>query len=142
LTALTAPPRAQCAFGRLSKRHSYASTTVGLDVYTIRYIKWCRWRLVEAEELFRAFYYSLGLPLRSVIEYKIRRRGGSPSEVFEKPWLLLHYVGLELGQHNAELVGMLFVDFARRHRVDPKVAAEALRNPEGWRKFAEYVRDL
>jgi hypothetical protein len=97
---------------------------------------------VEAEELFRAFYYFLGLPLRSVIEYKIRRRGGSPSEVFEKPWLLLHYVGLELGRHNAELVGMLFVDFARRHRVDPKVAAEALRSPEGWRKFAEYVRDL
>ena len=97
---------------------------------------------MEAEELFRAFYYSLGLPLRSVIEYKIRRRGGSPSEVFEKPWLLLHYVGLELGQHNAELVGMLFVDFVRRHRVDPKVATEALRNPEGWRKFAEYVRDL
>jgi hypothetical protein len=37
---------------------------------------------------------------------------------------------------------MLFVDFARWHRVDPKVAAEALRNPEGWRKFAEYVRGL
>lgn len=97
---------------------------------------------MEAEELFRAFYYSLGLPLRSVIEYKIRRRGGSPSEVFEKPWLLLHYVGLELGQHNAELVNMLFVDFVRKYRIDSKVAAEALRGPEGWRRFAEYVREL
>jgi hypothetical protein len=36
---------------------------------------------VDALELFRAFYYSLGVPLRSVVEYKIRKRGGSLSEV-------------------------------------------------------------
>jgi hypothetical protein len=95
---------------------------------------------MEAERLFQDFYNSLAPPLRSVIEYKIRRRGGSPSEVFEKPWLLLHYVGLELGQHNAELVGMLFVDFAAKRGVNPIVAAEALRSPEGWRRFVEYLR--
>jgi hypothetical protein len=32
-------------------------------------------KFVEALELFRAFYDSLGVPLRSVIEYKIRKRG-------------------------------------------------------------------
>ncbi len=95
---------------------------------------------MEAEELFQAFYYSLEASLRSVIEYKIRRRGGSPWEVFEKPWLLLRYVELELGRHNAELVNKLFVDFARKYSIDPKVAAEALRGPEGWSRFVEYLR--
>jgi hypothetical protein len=95
---------------------------------------------MDAGELFREFYFSLELPLRSVIEYKLRKRGVSPSEVFEKPWLLLHYVELELGRHTAELLGMLFAEFARAHRVDPKVAAEALRGPEGWRRFVEYLR--
>jgi hypothetical protein len=99
-------------------------------------------RLVDALELFRAFYYSLGVPLRSVIEYKIRKRGGSPSEVFERPWLLLHYIELELGRHNAELVNTLFVDLVRKYNIDSRVAAEALRSPEGWRLFAEYVGRL
>jgi hypothetical protein len=98
--------------------------------------------LVDAVELFRAFYYSLGVPLRSVVEYKIRKRGGSLSEVFERPWLLLHYIELELGRHNAELVNALFVDFVRRYNIDSRVAAEALRSPEGWRRFAEYVGGL
>jgi len=96
---------------------------------------------VEAGELFQDFYYSLGFPLRGIIEYKMRKRGGSPSEVFERPWLLLHYVRLEMGQHNAELISMLFVDFAVRRGVDPRVAAEALRGPEGWRRFVEYLRN-
>jgi hypothetical protein len=100
------------------------------------------WGFVDALELFRAFYYSLGVPLRSVIEYKIRKRGGSLSEVFERPWLLLHYIELELGRHNAELVNALFVDFVRKYNIDSGVAAEALRNPEGWRRFAEYVGRL
>jgi hypothetical protein len=95
---------------------------------------------MEAGKLFRDFYYSLGTPLRSVIEYKMRKRGVSPSEVFEKPWLLLRYVELEMGRHNAELLGTLFANFARRHGVDPKVAAEALSGPEEWRKFVEYLR--
>jgi hypothetical protein len=94
---------------------------------------------MDAENLFQDFYYSLGLPLRSVIEHRIRRRGGSPSEVFEKPWLLLHVVEQELGRHTAELIAALFMDFARRHRVDPKVAAEALSGPEGWNKLLEYL---
>ena len=34
------------------------------------------WGFVDALEVFRAFYHSLGVPLRSVIEYKIRKRGG------------------------------------------------------------------
>ena len=97
---------------------------------------------VDALELFRAFYYSLGVPLRSVIEYKIRKRGGSLSEVFERPWLLFHYIELELGRHNAELVNALFVDFVRKYNIDSRVAAEALRSPEGWRRFAEYVGRL
>lgn len=96
---------------------------------------------MEAGELFQDFYYSLGFPLRGIIEYKMRKRGGSPSEVFERPWLLLHYVRLEMGQHNAELISMLFVDFAVRRGVDPRVAAEALRGPEGWRRFVEYLRN-
>jgi hypothetical protein len=95
---------------------------------------------MDAGELFRDFYYSLGNPLRLLIEYKMRNRGGSPSEVFEKPWLLLHYVRLELGQHNAELLRMLFVDFASRRGVDPEAAAEALHSPEEWRRFVEYLR--
>jgi hypothetical protein len=97
---------------------------------------------VDALELFRAFYYSLGVPLRSVIEYKIRKRGGSLSEVFERPWLLLHYIEFELGRHNAELINALFVDFVKKYNIDSRVAAEALRNPEGWRRFAEYVGRL
>ena len=96
---------------------------------------------MEAGELFQDFYYSLGVPFTSVIEYKIRRRGGSPWEVFEKPWLLLRYVEVEMGQHTAELISMLFVDFAVRRGVDPRVAAEALRGPEGWRRFVEYLRN-
>jgi hypothetical protein len=100
------------------------------------------WGVVDALEVFRAFYHSLGVPLRSVIEYKIRKRGGSLSEVFERPWLLLHYIELELGRHNAELVNALFVDFVRKYNIDSRVAAEALRNPEGWRRFAEYVGRL
>ena len=105
-------------------------------------LNFCQKQIVEAEELFRDFYFSLGVPLRSVFEYKMRRRGGSLSEVFEKPWLLLHYVGLEMGQHNAELLGMLFAEFAARRGVNPEVAAEALRGPEGWRRFVEYLRAL
>jgi hypothetical protein len=97
---------------------------------------------VDALELFREFYYSLGMPLRSVIEYQIRRRGGSPSEIFERPWLLFHYVALAMGQHNAELIAMLFADFVRRYRVDSKVAVGALRSPEGWRRFVEHVEGL
>ncbi len=31
--------------------------------------------LVDPVELFRTFYYSLGVPLRSVIEYKITEEG-------------------------------------------------------------------
>jgi hypothetical protein len=93
---------------------------------------------VDARELFQAFYYSL-VPWRTVIEYRMRRRGVSPWEVFEKPWLLLHYVELELDRHSAELMGMLFADFAERRGLNPKAAAEALRSPEGWRKFEEYL---
>jgi hypothetical protein len=96
---------------------------------------------MEAERLFQDFYNSLAPPLRSVIEYKIRKRGGSPSEVFEKPWLLLHVVEQEMGKHTAELVDMLFVDFAAKHGVNPIVAAKALHGPEEWRRFAEYLRN-
>jgi hypothetical protein len=95
---------------------------------------------VDAETLFQTFYYSLGIPLRSVIEYKIRRRDGSPREVLEKPWLLLRYVEQEMGHHTAELVNILFVDFAKRWGVDPGVAAEALQGPEGWHKFMEHLK--
>ena len=97
---------------------------------------------MDGNRLFQDFYNSLGVPLRSVIEYKIRKRGGSPSEVFEKPWLLLHYVEQEMGRHTAELMVMLFVDFAAKREVNlnPIAAAEALRSPEGWRKFVEYLR--
>ena len=41
---------------------------------------------MEAEELFRAFYYSLGLPLKSVIEWEqgrgvyLRTPGASPNK--------------------------------------------------------------
>ena len=95
---------------------------------------------MDAEKLFQTFYDSLGIPLRSVFEYKMRKRGISPLEVLEKPWLLLHYVEQEMGRHTAELVNTLFVDFAKRRGVDPGAAAEALRGPEGWRRFVEYLR--
>jgi hypothetical protein len=96
---------------------------------------------MEAERLFQDFYNSLAPPLRSVIEYKIRRRGGSPLEVFEKPWLLLHIVKQEMGQHTAELLSALFTDFAAKRGVSPIVAAKALDSPEEWRKFVEYLRN-
>jgi hypothetical protein len=95
---------------------------------------------MDAEKLFQTFYGSLAIPLRSVFEYKMRRRGVSPLEVLEKPWLLLRYVEQEMGRHTAELVNMLFVDFAKSRGVDPRAAAEALQGPEGWRRLVEYLR--
>ncbi len=92
---------------------------------------------VDAYQLFREFYMSLGVPLRAVVEFKVRRRGGNPGEVFEKPWLFLRYVEAAMGRHNAELISMLFVEFARRYRVDASAAAEALWSEEGWRRFVQ-----
>jgi hypothetical protein len=54
--------------------------------------------------------------------------------------LLVGKIELELGRHVAELVGTSFVEFAARRGVDPKAAAEALRGPEEWRRFVEYLR--
>lgn len=92
---------------------------------------------MDAYQLLREFYMSLGMPLRAVVEFKIRMRGGNPGEVFEKPWLFLRYVEAAMGRHNAELISMLFVEFAMRHRVDASVAAEALCSEEGWRRFVQ-----
>jgi hypothetical protein len=100
--------------------------------------QFCRW-LMDAERLFRDFYYSLGL-ITLTIEYGVRKRGGSPSEVLERPWLLLRYVEQELGRHNAELVSRLFMDFVGSRGVDPRAAAEALSGPEGWGRFVVYLR--
>ncbi|ACB40205.1 hypothetical protein [Pyrobaculum neutrophilum] len=97
---------------------------------------------MDAVELFREFYLSLGMPLRAIIEYRMRRRGATVSDLFERPYLLYFYVSQDLGPHNAELIVNLFVDFARRRRIDSKVAGEALRSPDGWRRFVQYLEGL
>lgn len=90
-------------------------------------------------ELFREFYLSLGVSLRSIIEYKMRRRGATASDLFERPYLLYLYAVQDMGPHNAELIANLFAEFARRQGIDPKIAKEALRGPENWRRFVQYL---
>jgi len=97
---------------------------------------------VDAYQVFRDFYYSLGMPLRVVIEHRLRRRGVSLSDVFSKPWLLTKYIAEEVGSHNAELVAALFVEYMRKLGVNSGVAWEALRGEEGWARFVGYVERL
>ncbi|WP_053240576.1 hypothetical protein [Pyrobaculum islandicum] len=97
---------------------------------------------MDAVELFREFYLSLGMSLRALIEYKMRKRGATVSDLFERPYLLYFYVAQDLGPHNAELIINLFVEFARRRKIDTKIAGEALRSPEGWRRFVQYLESL
>ncbi|MCX8137922.1 hypothetical protein [Pyrobaculum aerophilum] len=92
---------------------------------------------MDAYQLFREFYTSLGMPLRALIEFKVRRAGRNPGEVFQKPWLFLRYVEEALGRHNAELISTLFVEFVRRRRIYAQSAAEALWSEEGWRRFLQ-----
>ncbi|MEM1662780.1 MAG: hypothetical protein QW085_01535 [Pyrobaculum sp.] len=97
---------------------------------------------MDAAELFRNFYFSLGIPLRAIIEFKIRRRGAALDDIFERPWLLFHYVEQDLGRHNAELLITLFVEYVKKYGVSPNIAAAALKSPEGWKKFVEYLENL
>lgn len=113
-----------------------------LGVYTTTYLNWVLRGVVDALELFREFYRSLGTPLRAVIEFKLRKRGTSPAEVLDKPWLLTFYIAQEMGHHNAELFVSLFVEFARRWGVDSSLASEALRSMEGWRKFVQHLEGV
>ncbi|MEZ0318534.1 MAG: hypothetical protein ABWK05_00880, partial [Pyrobaculum sp.] len=108
---------------------------VYLGVYTTTYLNWVLRRVVDALELFREFYRSLGTPLSAVIEFKLRRRGVAPAEVLDKPWLLTFYIAQEMGHHNVELFISMFVEYARRRGVDSSLASEALRSMKGWRRF-------
>jgi len=108
----------------------------------VRFLRVAVWGFVDAYQVFRDFYYSLGMPLRVVIEYRLRRRGVSLSDVFSKPWLLTKYVAEEMGGHNAELIAALFVEYVRKLGVDTAVAWEALRGEEGWARFVSHVERL
>lgn len=96
---------------------------------------------MDAFQLFREFYMSLGMPLRALIEFKMKRRGVAPGDIFERPWLLYAYAEMDLGRHNAELIANLFAEFAKKRGVDSRVAVEALRSPEGWKRFVNYLEE-
>jgi len=114
----------------------------GVGGYIVRFLRVTVWGFADAYQMFRDFYYSLGMPLRIVIEYRLKRRGVSLSDVFSKPWLLTKYVAEEMGSHNAELIAALFVEYVRKLGVDTTVAWEALRGEEGWARFVGYVERL
>lgn len=117
------------------------SCLVELAAYRARYLYPRGVGSVDAYQLFREFYRQLGTPLRAIIEFKVRKMGRWPSDFLERPWLFFRYMEEALGSHNAELLASLFAEFARKHGVPPHVATEALRSEEGWKKFAQLLRN-